>query len=157
MQPIPQPELLDPDRMLSTDRDDMTADEHRSRANELASALEDSCHYAQQLWQQLQQVREYLVRALPDDPQRPEARRTVTAPAGPEDEAGWHDWIGTYAAVTSVLCGPNGDSGFSADEAREHARARRAAPVPVLPDHALTAAGAAASAPRKPWWQFWRR
>jgi hypothetical protein len=157
MQPIPRPELLDPDRMLSTDRDDMTADEHRNRANELASALEESCRYAQQLWQQLQDVREYLVRALPDDPQQPGARRTATAPTGPDDEAGWHDWIGTYASVTSVLCGPHGDSGFGADEAREQARARRAAAVPVLPDDALAAAGGIVAPPRKPWWRFWAR
>jgi hypothetical protein len=157
MQPIPRPELLDPDRLLSDDRDDMTADEHRNRANQLAGALEDSCRYAQQLWDELQAVREYLVRSLPDDPQRPEARRTETAPAGPDDEAGWHDWIGTYAAVTSVLCGPHGDSGFGADEAREQARARRAAPVPVLPRDALRAAGGTNPRPREPWWRFWRR
>lgn len=133
MQPIPEPELLDPSRMLTDDRDDFTLAEHRDRANLLAQALEDSCRYAQQLWHRLDEVREYLVRSLPDDPQRPDARRAATAPTGPDDDAGWDDWMATYAAVTSALCGPHGDSGFGADEARREARARRVAPVPVRP------------------------
>ena len=47
--PIPTPELLDPDRMLTNDRDDFTIAEHRTRANLLAGALRDSCEYAQLL------------------------------------------------------------------------------------------------------------
>ena len=76
-------------------------------------------------------MRAYLVRCLPDDPQRPDARRHATAPTGPDDVAGWDDWMATYAAVTSVLCGRRGDAGFGADEARRLAYARRVAPVPV--------------------------
>src|SRR3954462_9125240 len=112
--PIPEPELLDPGRMLVDDRDGFTVDDHRDRANLLAAALEDSCRYAQALWQQLDDVRGDLIRCLPGDPPRPHARRHATAPTGPDDEAGWDDWIATYAAVTSVLCGPHGDSGFGA-------------------------------------------
>jgi len=133
MQPIPEPELLDPTRMLTDDRDDLTLVEHRNRANLLADALTDSCRYAQQLWHELDEVRRYLHRSLPDDPQRPDARRRTAAPTGPDDEAGWQDWMSTYAAVTSVLCGPHGDSGFGADEARREAHLRRLAPVPVRP------------------------
>src|SRR3954470_23079325 len=133
MHPIPEPELLDPGRMLTDDRDDLSATEHRDRAKQLAAALEDSCRYAQQLWHQLDEVRGYLQRSLPDDPQHADARRAATAPTGPDDDEGWQDWMSTYAAVTSVLCGPHGDSGFGADEARREARARRGAPVPGRP------------------------
>jgi len=131
-QPIPTPELLDPGRLLTDDRDDLTVTEHRSRNEQLAAALRDSCEYAQALWHQLDEVRAYLVRSLPDDPQRTDARRHATAPTGPDDDAGWDDWMATYAAVTSVLCGPRGDSGFGADAARSEAHARRVAPVPVV-------------------------
>jgi hypothetical protein len=151
MQPIGEPELLDPKRTLTDDRDDLTVSEHRQRAQLLASALEDSCRYAQQLWHQLDEVRHYLVRALPDDPQRPDARRHATAPTGPDDDAGWDDWMGTYAAVTSVLCGPHGDSGFGDDEARREARARRVAPVPVEPKAPPTREPA--TGPKRRWWQ----
>ena len=131
-QPIPTPELLDPGRLLTDDRDDLTVTEHRSRTAQLAAALHDSCDYAQALWRQLDEVRAYLVRSLPDDPQRTDARRHATAPTGPDDDAGWDDWMATYAAVTSVLCGPRGDSGFGADAAHSEAHARRVAPVPVV-------------------------
>ena len=154
MQPIPEPELLDPKRLLTDDRDDLTLIEHRTRANLLAQALEDSCRYAQQLWHQLDAARGYLLRSLPDDPQRPDARRTATAPTGPGDEAGWNDWMATYAAVTSVLCGPHGDSGFGADEARKQAYARRVAPVPVTRSDGP---GTRNEAPRRRWWRPWRR
>jgi hypothetical protein len=133
VQPIHEPELLDPTRMLTDDRDDLSVTEHRNRSKLLAEALEDSCRYAQQLWHELDDVRGYLVRCLPDDPQRPDAQRGATAPTGPDDEQGWNDWMGTYASVTSVLAGPHGDSGFGADEARREAYARRVAPVPVQP------------------------
>src|SRR4051812_13602926 len=103
MQPIREPEVLYADRALTDDRDDLTVAEHRDRANLLADALRDSCNYAQQLWRELDEVRGYLLRCLPDDPQRPDARRHATAPTGPDDEAGWAEWISTYASVTSVL------------------------------------------------------
>jgi len=153
MHPIPEPELLDASRMLTDDRDDFTITEHRNRANMLADALQDSCRYAQQLWHELDDVRRYLLRCLPDDPQRPDARRTATAPTGPDDDAGWSDWIATYAAVTSVLCGPHGDSGFGAEQARHEAYQRRVAPVPVVPDGASVEPK---PAPRRRWWP-WRR
>jgi len=152
MHSIRQPELLDPKRMLTDDRDDLTVGEHRTRANLLAAALEDSCRYAQALWEELDEVRAYLVRCLPDDPQRPGAQRNATAPTGPDDDAGWDDWMATYAAVTSVLCGPHGDSGFGAGEARHEAHLRRVAPVPVVAGHET---GAREPAPRRRWW--WRR
>jgi len=155
--PIPTPELLDPDRMLTDDRDDFTILEHRNRANLLAEALGDSCRYAQALWEQLDEVRAYLVRCLPDDPQRPDARRRATAPTGPDDDAGWADWMATYAAVTSVLCGPRGDSGFGTDEARAEARARRVAPVPVVPAAPAALEPAEPASPRRRWWPWGRR
>lgn len=70
MQPIPQPELLDPGRTRSHDRDDMTLLEHRSRAQLLDDALQHSCAYATQLWEHLDNVRSYLYDSLPSDPPR---------------------------------------------------------------------------------------
>jgi hypothetical protein len=151
MQPIPRPEVLDPDRPLTDRRDTFGASGQPGPEERLAKALHESCAYAQQLWEQLAQVRGYLLRCLPDDPQQPEARRATTAPTGPDDEAGWQDWVDTYAAVASVLAGPQGDSGFGVDEAREYARARRIAPVPVRPDAPPTRIRARRRRLRLPW------
>ncbi|MBV9821595.1 MAG: hypothetical protein JO144_05075 [Actinobacteria bacterium] len=133
MHEIPQPELLDPDRLLLDDRDNLTADEHASRAALLNKALHDSCDYAQQLWHRLDAVRGYLLDSLPPDPRSVDgpARRSA-APSGPDDEQGWQNWSAAYAAVTSVLAGPHGDSGFGAEEAEREARDRRL-PEPVVP------------------------
>jgi hypothetical protein len=139
MQPIREPELLDPNRILAEERDDFTIEEHRSRSRLFAQALRDSCEYAQQVWHQLDATRGYLHRCLPDDPSRPGARRSRTAPTGPDDEDGWTDWMQTYAAAHSVLAGPHGDSGFGESEAHREARSRRAH-TPVtdqMPDQPL--------------------
>jgi hypothetical protein len=150
MQPIREPELLDPNRPLTHERDDFAMLDHRSQAERLKLALDDSCEYARQLWHQLDEVRAYLVRSLPDDPQRPDAERRATSPTGPDDEAGWTDWMKTYASVISSLCGPRGDSGFGADEARKEAHLRRDAPVPVV-------APGAEPVRRRRWWRRRRR
>jgi hypothetical protein len=138
MHEIPRPELLDPDRLLLSTRDDLTADEHANRAALLDQALHESCSYAQQLWQSLDAVRGYLLDSLPPDPRASDGSvRISAAPAGPEDEAGWQNWTVAYAAVTSVLAGPHGDSGFGSDEAQREARDRRLAlaeqPAPTEP------------------------
>jgi hypothetical protein len=126
MQDIPQPALLDPDRVLLEDRNDLSAEEHASRAALLDKALQESCSYAQQLWQNLDAVREYLLDSLPPNPRTagPAPRRSAS-PTGPDDEEGWQRWSAAYAAVTSVLAGAHGDSGFGMDEARREARDRR--------------------------------
>jgi hypothetical protein len=131
MREIPRPELLDPDRLLLDDRNDLSAEEHANRAATLAQALRESCAYAQQLWQNLDAVRGYLVDSLPSDSRTagPRQRRSA-APAGPDDDEGWERWIEAYTAVTSVLAGPHGDSGFGSDEARREARDRRVALAP---------------------------
>jgi hypothetical protein len=139
MHEIPRPELLDPDRILLEDRNDLTADDHANRAALLGHALHESCSYAQQLWQSLDAVRGYLLDSLPPDPRSSdEPSRRSAAPAGPDDDAGWENWIAAYAAVTSVLAGPHGDSGFSSDEAQREARDRRLVlaqqPTPAEPD-----------------------
>jgi hypothetical protein len=130
MQPIPLPELLDPDRQLRNDRADVANDDDRTRAELLDTALHDSCRYAQQLWQELDTTRAYLLESLPPDPREPgDHTRTATAPAGPDDEDGWNAWMERFAAVTSALCGPHGDSGFGLGRARQEAQRRRTAPV----------------------------
>ncbi|HJQ01120.1 MAG TPA: hypothetical protein VJ851_05940 [Jatrophihabitans sp.] len=130
MQPINQPQVLDPDRMLTDDRDEMSAEEHRSRAARLDSALHESCGYAQQLWDNLNRVRGYLLDSLPPDPRSPGPNPSAGAsPTGPDDEQGWQNWIDAYATVTSTLAGPHGDSGYGLGEARREAELRRNAPV----------------------------
>jgi hypothetical protein len=130
MHPARKPEVIDPDRIKSDDREEMTSDEHRSRANELNEALHASCDYANALWEHLDAVRHYLVESLPSDPRAPGPYpRASAAPTGPDDEAGWERWVATYAAATSILAGPHGDSGFGLNEAKHAAKSRREAPV----------------------------
>ena len=130
MQPIPQPEVLDPDRVLSTDRDTMTDDDHRSRANLLDTALHETCEYAQQVWENLNRLRGYLLASLPPDPRTPGPHTSTGAsPTGPDDEQGWQNWIEAYAAAIATLAGPRGDSGYGLGEARREAELRRNAPV----------------------------
>ena len=127
-QPIPQPELLDPDRINRDAREHFTTEDHRARADLLSQALEDSCAYARQLWQTLDEQRLYLLQSLPADPRTPGAHAVGASPTGPDDERGWRNWIGAFAATTSALCGPHGDSGFGLSEARAQAQLRRTAP-----------------------------
>lgn len=129
VQPIPKPEVLDPDRVTSNDRDEMTLSEHRSRAQQLDEALHASCSYANQLWDQLDATRSYLYESLPPDPRDPGGEaRSGASPTGPDDEPGWRQWGDVYSATTSVLAGPHGDSGFGFHEARRAEQIRREAP-----------------------------
>lgn len=130
MEPIALPEVLDPERTLTDDREEMTGEEHRARAQRLDAALHESCEYGQQLWKVLDEVRAYLMGSLPPDPRSPEAPPvTCASPTGPDDEEGWSKWIGAFAAVTSALAGPRGDSGYGVNSARHAASVRRSAPV----------------------------
>lgn len=128
VQPIPQPHILDPDRILSDDREEMTAAEHRSRAQELDAALHESCAYAQQLWTDVARARQYLYDSLPPDPRHPTVERVGATPNGPDDEQGWQHWMDAYSELTSVLAGPHGDSGMGVKEAQNAANLRRNAP-----------------------------
>ena len=147
MQEIPKPELLDPDRVDRDDREDMTTEDHRSQKQLLAKALGESCSYADQLWEQLNQVRAYLLDSLPPDPRLPGPKTTASAsPTGPDDEQGWQRWMATFADTTSVLCGAHGDSGFGLSTAKEEAQVRRSAPVLTL-QHRLAQREAEAAPP----------
>ena len=129
MQEIPKPELLDPNRVDRDDRADMTLEDHRSRAQLLGKALDESCAYAQQLWDQVDALRSYLLDTLPPDPRAPGPHNVTSAhPTGPDDAEGWQNWINAFATTTSVLCGAHGDSGFGLSRAREEAQLRRTAP-----------------------------
>lgn len=123
---VPMPQILDPDRLQSHDRDDMTMTEHRSRAQQLDMALHESCDYAQQLWRTLGATRQYLMDTIPSDPTTGHIERVSASPTGFDDEEGWERWIDVYGTVTSSLCGPHGDSGFGRMEAQEAAQRRRA-------------------------------
>lgn len=108
MQAIPKPQALDADAMLFQVPQ---GDEER-----FAETLRGTCAYAEQLWRQLQAVREYLLRSTQEGRARP---------AGPQDEPGWREWRDIYAAVTGVLAGPRHDAGFAASEAELESRYRR--------------------------------
>lgn len=128
MQPIPKPHILDPARILDNDRGDFTAD-HKARAELLGAALHETCEYAQHLWDDLNSMRKYLLDSLPSDPREPGPHRASATPSGPDDDQGWQNWIDAFAEVTSVLCGPHGDSGFGLGRARQEAQLRRNAPI----------------------------
>jgi hypothetical protein len=148
MEPIRMPEALDPGRVLTDDREEMTAEEHRGRAQELAKALQESCAYGQQLWHDLDKLRTYLMESLPDDPRQPGPTRASASPTGPDDEPGWDAWIGAFATVTSALAGPHGDSGYGLSEARHAAQQRRSAPIlHVYAEHPEVAAHEAGDQP----------
>ncbi len=125
MQPIPIPHVLDADHYL----DDNRNAGGEGRVERLESALAETCAYGRQLWTSLDATRAYLMASLPPDPRRPGPHPNLGAsPTGPGDDEGWAAWVDAYSAVTSALCGPQGDSGFGAGEAREAAEARRTAP-----------------------------
>lgn len=129
MHAIPEPQVLDPDRPLRHRGTEFTEDD-RPEAELLSKALHESCEYAQQLWDDLNAMRQYLLDSLPPDPRAPGAHTTASAsPTGPDDEQGWQNWINAFAEVASVLCGPHGDSGFGLSRARDEAQIRRSAPV----------------------------
>lgn len=133
MDEIPMPNVLDPDRMVSNSRDDMSVHDKAGLSEDLEQALHQSCQYGQQLWRDLDTVRGYLLDSLPPVPGEISGTgrldATSAAPTGPEDEEGWQNWIAAYAAVTSALAGPHGDSGYGMSEARREAQQRRAAPT----------------------------
>lgn len=129
MQEIPKPQTLDPDRPLRHRGTQFTEDD-RPESELLSKALHESCEYADQLWDNLNAMRQYLLESLPPGPRVPGLHTTAaTSPTGPDDEEGWRNWVDAFAAASSILCGPHGDSGFGLSRAREEAQVRRSAPV----------------------------
>jgi hypothetical protein len=132
--PIPKPHVLDPDRLLRDNREHQVIQDHRARAELLDTALHESCAYAAQLWDNLNAIRQYLLDSLPPDPHAATNAVAIgAAPTGPDDEPGWQNWMSAFAAITSMLCGPHGDSGFGLSRAREEAQRRRMAPPTEAP------------------------
>jgi hypothetical protein len=148
--PIPKPQVLDPHRRLVNDEDNFTAN-HEARAVLLQRALETSCSYADQLWNDLNAMRQYLLDCLPPDPHTATGLvATGAAPSGPDDEHGWQNWMTAFAEVTSVLCGPHGDSGFGLSRAREEAQRRRASPAAAAPRDGNAELDPSPDAPKPP-------
>jgi hypothetical protein len=132
MEPIPQPELLDPERPMRR-RGTRVREDDRPDIDVLRTALHETCAYARQLWADLDGVRSYLFASLPSDPRNPGPNPVACAsPTGPDDQTGWENWITAYATVSSVLVGPQGDSGYGLSEARHEAEFRRSAPMLTL-------------------------
>lgn len=145
---IPAPQVLDPGRVSRDDREDMTAEDHRNQSQLYADALDQTCAYAQQLWNDLAAVRQYLYDSLPPESAHAErdssgAPTVGVSPRGPDDDEGWERWEVAFGEVTSVLCGPHGDSGFGRQNARELAHTRR---LPVDTDARTSADSAADTA-----------
>jgi hypothetical protein len=126
--PIPLPEVLEPD-CLRGQQEATTEQDVQGRLNQVERALADACDYGRTLWQDIDSLRSYLLHSLPPDPRSPRPDRIGAAPTGPDDEAGWQDWMAAYAETHSALAGPRGDSGFGVEEARYEAQVRRSAPV----------------------------
>lgn len=115
---FPLPAVLDADA-VDTPAEALSAEERYERSDRARRA---AVEYGRQLWQQVDELRRYLLNCVPahaDD---------VARPAGPDDEPGWAAWQRAYAGATSVLAGPRGDNGFGGQEADREARARRAHP-----------------------------
>jgi len=132
--PFPLPQVLQPERphlvgsQQTADRD--------GRISLLQEALDSACQYGKTLWQQVESLRAYLLASLPPDPRVPGPHQSAASPTGPDDEQGWQRWMAAYAAATSALAGPQGDSGFGARQARQEADLRRNAPnIRLLANH----------------------
>lgn len=122
MEPIRKPNVLNPRRVLDNDRGDFTVD-HQRRAALLEGALQETSAYAVQLWDDLAAMRTYLLQNPPfSAPGATQPRADLVRPVPVNEE--WQQWIDACASVTSVLCGPHGDSGYGAEAAREVARMR---------------------------------
>jgi hypothetical protein len=109
MQSIPRPGLLgleNPEQVLTSRERDVDA---WGRVDE---PMRELGQYANQLWEVVQSVREYLYE-LAGENGKPSPLR------GGHD---WEAWAETWARVTSSLAGPSGDSGYGVSEAREIAQ-----------------------------------
>lgn len=117
MESIPRPGVLEPenpDRVLTTSRErDVDA------WGRVSEPMRELGLYANQLWEVLQSVRDYLYE-LAGESGKPSPLH------GGHD---WEAWAETWARITSALAGPSGDSGYGVSEAREIAQRHD---VPVL-------------------------
>ena len=118
------PSVLDPHRPVTDRRDSMTS-RFEDERDGLRAALDATCAYGRQLWNELEAVRAYLLSSAPGDPNQPGDRRVGATPSGPDDEVGWQNWSAVLASLTQVLAGPAGDSGFGEHEAAREQRDRR--------------------------------
>ncbi len=119
MDEIPVPHMLDPDRLVVNSRGDFADHDQAEFVPHLENALRESCQYGQRLWHELDAVRAYLLDSLPPaGPSTPDSR------VAPRDEESWSRWMTAYASVTSLLAGPEGDSGYGEQEARHEMQMR---------------------------------
>jgi hypothetical protein len=144
---VPMPTLLNPDRQVVNSRADFLDHDRRNLIPALERSIADLCAYGQQLWNDVNAMRTYLLhhqppthragqpaRQLQGDPvSAGQSTTTTTGDAGgaaddADGQAAWRAWIAAYAAVTSVLAGPHGDSGFGIQEAHRIAEMRLTTP-----------------------------
>lgn len=109
MESIPKPGLLEPenpDRVVASRDRDVDAWER------VSEPMREVGLYANQLWEVLSSVREYLYELAGEAGEASPLR----------DGHDWQAWATAYARVTSSLAGPAGDSGHAVGEAREIAQ-----------------------------------
>ncbi len=108
--------------------------------------------YGQQLWNDVNAMRSNLLHHQPpshwdgqplvdpvggDRPTPTTSGDAIGAAGDADGQAGWSAWIAAYAALTSVLAGPHGDSDFAVHEAYR---------ALVAPEDAVTAFATAGAA-----------
>lgn len=146
MDRIPEPSILDPAR-VQHDGGSQGVTDHNPTREELATDLREVCDYALQLWNELDATRHYLAESAPQNPRTVEGPpRTAARPTGPDDEDGWQRWAARYGGISTLLAGPNGDSGYGQEEAVREVRDRRLPPDTIrdeAPDPELDEATAA--------------
>lgn len=145
--PIPLPSVLESDRGHLQGNEN-AADSAEEQLQQVRAALDVACRYGQELWHGVDALRAYLLHSLPPDPRTPGRHLTSASPTGPDDEAGWQNWMAAYAQAHSVLAGPQGDSGFGVSEAEREAQLRRSAPnLRLIAEHPELAGASARPAP----------
>lgn len=88
----PHPQLLDPERELRDDREDMRLEAHRISARRLDDAVHARCGYAEQRWADVARARSTamtICRWILVELRLSGAERHRPNPAG---EAGWQRW-----------------------------------------------------------------
>lgn len=101
--PIALPDVLDAERPGAIANGGDGAD--AGTPPHVEKALRDACDYGRRLWMELDAARTYLYRVADG-----KAARLPTAEA-------WEEWGRRLIAVSSLLAGPHGDSGYGAAEA----------------------------------------
>lgn len=117
MTEIHMPDVLDPPELGFID----TIDGIKAHQREIADALKRVCAYSETLWHVLERSRAYLMENVA---RGHSGGAPIVGESGTllRTEDHWEVWARRYAAVHSVLCGPQGDEDLGKTEARHEAQ-----------------------------------